>query len=282
MNAKAQSPAEFIIVVFVFIIILISIFTAFLAKIHPEIEKAREQESCINAYSLGTFLSKEAGQPSGWTVTGLQVFGLANGTEDYISYEKWLAAKQMGYVNVRNKTVPDTSYLLSYNIYAFKPKTSDICATENNSAVICRLSATLIRINASVSNSPATLNLRLLIPFSYAELQDFTSLEADDVKTATVTENETVIELELHTSVLDSDELNIYSFEIPKLIFIQKADYKTAGDADLQIFIGNTSVVESFGSASTGANNYCESERVASLAGMYGESFPVRFNVLAW
>jgi hypothetical protein len=189
----------------------------------------------------------------------------------------------MGYLNIKNKTIPETSYLLDYRIYAFKPAVSaDVCGTDNNTAVICRFNQTLFQINASISSQSATLNLKILIPFSYAEIKDSASLEADDIATTTVTENETIIELELHTSQTDSDKLNITSNGIPRLVFIQKADYKTAGNADLHIFVGNTSAVESFGSAGTGADNYCRAERAVNIAGKGGEVFPARFGILAW
>lgn len=284
MNEKAQSSAEFIIVTFVFIIILITIFTGFLTKIHPEIEKAREQESCLHANSLATILSKEPGQPQGWTAANLNIFGLSNGTEDYISYQNWLLAQSTGYVNIRNKTIPDTSYLVNYEVYAFKQvAAAETCAKGDNTAVVCRFNQTVFQINASVSKQAATLKLKILIPFSYAEIQDYSSLEANDVKTATVSANETLIELELHTSPTDSDKLNITSTEIPKLVFIQKAEYAIDnGDEDLQIFVGNTSVKEDFGSAGTGANGYCESQRTISLVGKNNEVFPARFDALAW
>lgn len=283
MNEKAQSPAEFIIVVFVFIIILIVIFTTFLMKIHPEIEKAKEQTACLNANSLAVSLLKEPGQPAVWAASNLAIFGLSNSTEYFISYDKWLTAESMGYINIKNKTVPETSYLLDYKIYAFAPSIlPETCAKGNDIAAICRFNLTLFQINASKSSQPATLNLKILIPFSQASVQDFNSLEANDIKTTTVTENETIIELELHTSSTDSDRLNITSAEIPKLVFIQKADYKTAGDANLHIFVGNTSVVESFGSASTEASNYCKAERAVNLVGKNNEVFPARFGILAW
>ena len=118
---------EFIIVVFLFLLILFSVLTAFVTKLHPEIEKAREQKSCINANGLAAYLLKEPGVPENWNATNMQIFGLTNGTADQVSYDKWLAAKSLDYIGVRNKTVPDTSFLLSYNIYAFKPSSADTC-----------------------------------------------------------------------------------------------------------------------------------------------------------
>ena len=48
------------------------------------------------------------------------------------------------------------------------------------------------------------------------------------------------------------------------------------------MLIGTTSVKENFGSASTGANNYCEAQRAVNFVADNGEVFPARFNVLAW
>jgi len=279
MNEKAQSPAEFIIVIFVFIIILVTIFTGFLIRIHPEIEKAKVQTACLNANGLATALLKETGSPWDWT-SDPEIFGLTNGTDDFVSYNKWLAAESMGYVNIKNRTVPDASYLISYKIYAFSPVQTDTCAAGINNTVICRHNRTKLTINASAGPT-ATLNLKLLIPFSSAQVTGATSLESNDIVTITTNANETIADIELHTSPTDSDKFNITLSGVPNLIFIQRADYKTPGDADLQIFVGNTSVKESFGSVSTGANDYCEAERAVNLAGN-SETFPARFDILAW
>jgi len=278
---SAQSPVEFIIVVFLFMIILISIFTAFLTKLHPEIEKAIEQRACLKASGLATFLLSEPGTPADWQSSELQLLGLTNGTSRYISYDKWLAAGSMGYLNIRNKTVPDTSYLIGYNIYAFNPTVADdVCPITGNGAVICRDGAGSITVTASPA-SPAIFNLKLFFPYSTATVTP-ASLEASDSAAAATTASGTTVTARLNTSATDSDQFSIAFTASPKLAFIQTADYKTTGAADLQILIGNTSAVETIGSASTGVNNYCKSERAAGLVGKINEVFPVRFSALAW
>lgn len=277
---RAQSPAEFIIVVFLFFIILIALFTAFITKLHPEIEKAIAQKACINANGLATYLLKEPGIPADWSASNLQVLGLTNGTEDVVSYDKWLAAEGANYIGVRNKTVPDTSFLLSYAIFGFNPAVTDNCPSLTNGAVICRAGATT-QITAS-SSSEATLNLKLFFPHSTAAIENAGSLESNDTAAASSSAAGTTVTAVLRTSASDSDAFDISFSPAPLLVYIQIANYKTAGTADTPIFVGNTSAVESFGSPSTGANNYCAAERAAGLAGTNGEVFPARFRILTW
>ncbi|MFH0868822.1 MAG: hypothetical protein V1839_01195 [archaeon] len=276
-NRNAQSPAEFIIVVFLFLIILISVFTTFMTKLRPEIEKVVEQKACLKASGLATYVLKEPGSPSAWTPANIQIFGLTNGTDDIISYDKWLAAQGAGNAVISRKVVPDTSFLLGYSIYAFKPDVADTCQAVNGT-VICR-TGTVIHIT-SISASQATLNLKLFFPFSTAAATTGTR-ESDDTVT-TSSSSGTTMTIALHTSASDSDTFDISLSAYPRLAFIQEADHKTSGGVSLPIFIGNTSAVESFGSATTGVNNYCEAERGADILGKSNELFPARFSILAW
>jgi len=278
--SKGQSPVEFIIVVFLFLIILVTIFTTFIAKLNPEIDKAKEQESCLNSDGLAISLLKAPGVPVNWNSSNMEIFSLTNGTEDYIYYDKWLTAKSMEYMNVRVKTIPDASFLLSYQIYAFKPKNSaDSCPASGNATVVCRYNLTSLQIKALPSGTNATFNLKMFFPFSTATITDISS-ESDDIKT-TSSANGTIVTLSLHTNATDSDLLNI-TFSQTNMIFVQSVSYKTAGTANLPVYLGDTSIVDSFGSAGTGVNSYCESERAVSFVDKTGEVFLARFSVLTW
>ena len=281
---RGQSFAEFIVIIFLFSIIVISLFTTLIIKFKSETEKVGEQESCLNANGLATALTKDPGQPSNWNTQNLAVFGLSNSTADFISYDKWLKANSIGYVHIRNKTVPDTSYLLKYQIYAFTSNTTDsFCPKVNDSAVLCRVfNGTLVFLTINATSSlNATFSTKLFFPFSTVDLNTAT-FELNDINTTTRSTNGTTIELTLYTNSTDSDQVNLTS--TADLTFIQSLSYKNIGDADLPIYVGNISAKEKFGSASAdfARNSYCLAQRVVSLVSLGNEIFPINFEVIAW
>jgi hypothetical protein len=275
---KAQSPAEFIIVIFAFFIIVIFIFTSDLINTKPEAEKIKEQGACIAAQGLATSLLKEPGRPVTWNPGNLQILGLTNGTRDFILLTKWLDAQSIGFGALQNRTFPEASWLVTYNVYAFKLKTES-CPSANGSTVICRgLNFLNITANSTVNS---VLELDLFFPFTSVSIN--ASNEPDDSATPTSGANGTLVQLILHTNSSDEDKVDISILSAPDLVFIKKSSCLTEGNADLPIYLNDTKITDSIGSggAVSGLNNYCNYQQQALLV-KPDENLLAKFEVLAW
>jgi hypothetical protein len=275
---KAQSPAEFIIVIFAFFIIVIFIFTSDLINTKPEAEKIKEQGACIAAQGLATSILKEPGRPVNWNPGNLQILGLTNGTRDFILLTKWLDAQSIGFGALQNRTFPEASWLVTYDVYAFKLKTES-CPSANGSTVICRgLNFLNITANSTVNS---VLELDLFFPFTSVSIN--ASNEPDDSATPTSGANGTLVQLILHTNSSDEDKVDISILSAPDLVFIKKSSYLTEGNADLPIYLNDTKITDSIGSggAVSGLNNYCNYQQQALLV-KPDENLLAKFEVLAW
>jgi hypothetical protein len=276
---KAQSPAEFIIVIFAFFIIVIFIFTSDLINTKPEAEKIKEQGACIAAQGLATSLLKEPGRPVTWNPGNLQILGLTNGTRDFILLTKWLDAQSIGFGDLQNRTFPEASWLVTYNVYAFKLKT-DSCPSANGSTVMCR-GLNFLNITAS-SATNSVLDLELFFPFASVSLSTV-ALEPNDVAVTVPSPDGTKVQLMLNTNSTDVDIVGINIPTAPELVFIKKSSYITEGSADLPIYLNDVKITDSIGSggAVSGLNNYCGYQQQALLV-KPDENLLAKFEVLAW
>ncbi|MEM4247737.1 MAG: hypothetical protein QXH80_00560 [Candidatus Nanoarchaeia archaeon] len=275
---KAQSPAEFIIVIFIFFLIVIFIFTSNLTNTKPEAEKIKEQGACIAAQGLATSLLKEPGQPASWNPGNLEVLGLTNGSQNFIQVTKWLDAQTLGFANLQNKTFPESNWLLTYDIYAFKLK-AETCPSANNSAIMCR-GTNFLNITAN-STINSVLELNLFFPLTSVAL--YSALEPNDVAVATPAPEGTQVQLILNTNSTDEDKVDMGIVSAPDLIFIKKSDYRTEGGADLPMYLNDIKIFDSLGSGGSisGLNNYCNSQNNVLLV-KSDENLLARFEILAW
>jgi len=279
MGKLGQSPAEFIIVIFAFFIIVIFIFTSNLTNTRPEAEKIQEQGSCVAAQALTTSLLKEPGEPANWNSGNIEVFGLTNGTQDFVLLSKWLEAQNIGFADLHNKTFPESSWLLTYQVYGFK-LSSDSCPAAANSTVICR-GFNFLNITAN-STTTSTLELDLFFPFTSAVLSTPT-LETDDSATLTSDPDGDLVKIILNTNSTDQDSVGITLSTTPDLIFVKKANYETSGKATLPILLNDTQVIDGLGSGGSvsGLNNYCNSQNNVVIV-KSNENLLARFDILAW
>ncbi len=275
--------AEYMIIAFFFLVVVLTLCWVLFTRAPAEIAKAQEQATCGAAEGLATAFFDLPGEPVNWNTSNIELFGLATGNISKINASKWSAAKDLGYINVRNKTSSDASFWMRYSIYAFGWG-SDSPNPANCSTVLLRQGSTL-SITANSTAGPLSLYLDLLFPLILPDqITLYTDVEpAEDRVTNRTIGNSTLISLELHVNTADQDAVNISLAQIPDLVYIKKASYANPLGIKYPIYLRDLVILDEFGSfgyISIG-KRYCSIDRRVLMVAD-GESFPCDLKLLVW
>ncbi len=305
-NRKSQSHVEFILAAFLFLTLIIFLFTALFVRTQPEAVKVGEQTACQNAEAIATALTHNPGVPLDWHTnpTGLTSLGLTNGTHDIIKFKKWERMELLGYQRVESTTPINTSWYACYQIYAFPTVEDAVCITSGDTASLCRKFGGLpmLRVSANSDNQDSVFRLRMFFPEKQGLLANPTipDYEGDDTVSISSGDNGTLVEIYFHTSASDQDAVLI-DFDPaggePLMSYIKFVKYESLG-GELPVLIGNLTVKDCFGAGVPGngtsgpsgvisAKKYCTAEKRAGLESTQNptisvELFPTDVEVVAW
>jgi hypothetical protein len=253
MNNKGQTWIEFIITTVVFLFVIAFLFMGVTGQAKTEIEKVNLQTSCLKTNGLANFLF-QPGTPANWeSGNNVTIFGLSNSNRTAVSLDKWLKAKELGFVNISANATPGSPWRINYKIYAFTPSNDTNCKFGNGITICRRASGLNITAN---STSQSTTKLILFFPFSTATI-GITTTETDDYKNTT-SENGTKLSLLLHTNSTDEDFVDVSFTPNPNLIFIDSIEINSL--QNLTLLLGNKSAIDSFGALTIFQKDMCSSK----------------------
>ncbi|MCX6775074.1 MAG: hypothetical protein NTY99_03225 [DPANN group archaeon] len=253
MNNRGQTWIEFIITTVVFLFVIAYLFMGVTGQAKTEIEKVNLQTACLKANGLADVLF-QPGMPANWeSGNNVTVFGLSNSNRTAISLNKWLKAKEFGFVNISANTTPSSPWRINYKIYAFTPGNDANCKFGNGITICRRASGLNITAN---STSQSTTKLILFFPFSTAAIGG-TTTETDDY-TNTTSGNGTTLSLLLHTNSTDEDFVDVSFAPNPNLIFIDSIEITSP--QNITLLLGNKSAIDSFGALTIFQKDMCSSQ----------------------
>jgi len=253
MNNRGQTWIEFIITTVVFLFVIAFLFMGVTGQAKTEIEKVNLQTSCLKTSGLANVLF-QPGTPANWeSGNNVTIFGLSNSNRTAISVDKWLKAKELGFVNISANTTPGSPWRINYKIYAFAPSNDTNCKFGDD-ITICRRTGGL-NITAN-STSQSTTKLILFFPFSSASIVSSTT-ETNDYSNTT-SENGTKLSLMLNTNSTDEDFIDVTFAPDPNLIFISSIEINSP--QNLTLLLGNKSAIDSFGALTIFQKDMCSSQ----------------------
>lgn len=277
--SKGQTWIEFIIATSVFLFVVGFLFFFSAGNFREEAENVQFQTNCLKTDALENLL-KQPGIPANWDSTGsASVFGLSSeNLTKVIPIRKWLIAKSLGYAAISENSTPGDSWRIDYSVYAFEPANSTPCRY-GDAITICR-SPGWVNVTANTTQvTGATIDLTLFFPLINANVTT-NSLESSDSNVTRHNVGGTEIAMKLKISAPDQDVVNITTFNSPvELIFVRKAFIDSP--QDLTFLLGNTSMQDSFGSATVDARNLC-SKKVRAAINLTNESMLADFDLIAW
>ncbi len=302
-NKRSQSHVEFILATFLFLILIIFLFTALFVRTQPEAIKIGDQTACQNAEAIADILTDDEGVPTDWDADpyGPTTLGLSNGTQGIITYEKWQRMENLGYSRIVNTCPPNASWYAKYRIYAFPSTDDGTCPGIADAAQICRGSTGVNQLYiAAISDNPSTtFGLRIFFPEAKGVSIAANSFEAEDNVTIDETQdNGTTIEAYFLTSPSDTDDTVTLQFPspLPDMNYVKFVEFKSLG-GELPVYLGNITMQDYFGAGVPGngtsgpsgvipPKNYCTVEKRANLRSSQnptaGELLPIDFEVVAW
>ncbi|MBS3063867.1 MAG: hypothetical protein J4445_00255 [DPANN group archaeon] len=308
LRNKGQSYAEYIIAIFLFIGILIFLFSSIFVRTQQESTAIDEQTNCGKANAIADSLLKSCGNPPNWDTVGTVTrIGLTNCTDYIVTQYKWGKAKAQLKANNTYIGVPigNVSWRISYEGYAFSKVSDasglgtcdDVKVFNKTGVVICRSGGNTTQIHVN-STSPGIAYLLLYFPNITAGAGGITmatdssaNTESNDQAIASNVDNGTLLELILRTDKSDRDTPKIHRLSggsFPKTFtYFENYYFESRTNKDLPFYLGNTSLRDSIGPKPLNPSGLCKVQRGGEIVMMKDintriDSFPVRFTIEAW
>ncbi|MEK6923516.1 MAG: hypothetical protein AABW84_02385 [Nanoarchaeota archaeon] len=308
LRKKGQSYAEYVIAVFLFIGILIFLFSSIFVRTQQESTAIDEQTNCAKANAIADALLKSCGNPPNWeTVATVTRIGLTNCTDYIVPQYKWGKAKSQLKANNTYIGVPigNASWRISYEGYAFGKVSdaggADTCGDVNvfnkTGVVICRSGGNTTQIHVN-STSPGTAYLLFFFPNITAGAGGITAAsdasaytESNDQILALNTDNGSSFEVILETGKSDRDAPKLHRLtggSFPKTFtYLENYYFTSKTNKDLPFYLANTSLRDSIGPKPLNPSGLCKVQRGGEIVMMRGnnirvDNFPVRFTIEVW
>lgn len=302
---KGQSYAEYIIAVFLFIGILIFLFSSLFVRTQQESTAIDEQSNCAKAEAIADALLKSCGDPTNWDVVGtVKTIGLTNCTNYIVPQTKWEKAKKTLGINTTYIGLPigNASWRISYEGYAFGRQNDNASFLCNSALVSNRIGAVICRSSPTISNtihisvnstSPGTAYLLFYFPnisTGITMLAADANIESNDQAGISATDNGTLVELILQTDKNDRDTPKIFTSAgggfAKTFTYLDSYHFESRTNKDLPIYLANTSFKDSIGPKPVNPSGLCKVQRGGEIrvqhSATFRDGFPVRFIVEVW
>ena len=249
---KAQSFAEYIIVFFIFMAIVVFLFTTFFSRNQPEVQKIAEQSSNILAQALARLVFETPGQNVSGSInweancdaTQILQIGLAHRNSTYIIP----SAKMDCYRKLRPHDITDKFSGISAEVPRVPYRISAVlnitgpasCATaysstpEAFSGICNRLCASTMYFSignltqqGSTGSNKASLRAELFFPIVNVSL-DVGTIDTGDSVNATPVASGTKVTIDVSVNRTDHDKFSFTTSSAPDAVFIRSFSYRFA------------------------------------------------------
>ena len=254
ISRKGYLAVEFMIVVLIFMLILLSFTTSFNTIIPSEVGKIRSSTACSEAQLLSDAMFNFPGENDTWQLGSgagnLTRLGFSTSEAGVLNYSKWVAAQNMSYLMALNKTGLNRSFVIEYSTYVIKPPATlgDYLSNKGpkeNAEIYFGDGSNKVGVYARNVDGErlAVLNMELFFPAvtidSTEQALPESAVDAEDSVTTSNTAAGGTAKITFKL-VNDSDQVRFTLSAAPALVFIKNMDFRSVAN------ISNRSVNQNF------------------------------------